>query len=273
MKIQVFPGTTEIHSDTFAKALGAEMTREETDADVVFFIGINPEMKEIVEKFKAQGKKTVAYWIGTDSLIAIAKTSYRAAVPAFDKHLVVHERIQKELTGWNVESEVLYPCARHQGVETKINQVCVGSYQPTPSDQDMYMYRLNCQVARNHPNLKFIFYGRLTDSYPDLPANVDDFGRIDPDKSGSIYNHVSCIMRIVQHDGNPVGGIEAKQRGLHVIENYPYKGFLYAKSLRELDKILDDPKTHELDDSAWPNFYRTMCSGEHFKKEFIRLTS
>jgi hypothetical protein len=82
---------------------------------------------------------------------------------------------------------------------------------------------------------------------------------------------MSVMLRLVRHDGNPVSGIEAKQRNRHVVENFPYDGFLYASTMEDVAKLLQDEKTHQADNGPWPWVYRARCGKEFFKEAVEKI--
>ena len=273
--IQVISGTSEIHAVTFATALEAEVVSTPSGPSCLW-VGVGPHMKEQVESY---GGKKAAYWIGSDSLCAIQDPWYRKLVPRFDLHFCVHERIKEELSAWKVDSRVLYPCTRYEGGRQRIEHRAVGVYAPTPEEKtDIYRTKVCIDIARECPAVPFIFFGSEAPSWP-TPENVKWWGREHPDNIGSIYERISCVLRLCVHDGFPVGGIEAKQRGLHVIEDYPYPGFLCPEvtvktengpvvgvSLDEIIRLIRADETHEGDSTGWPEWYQTKCSKAAFKK-------
>ncbi len=97
-EIVCYAGTSDIHADTFAQALGAKVSNSLVPSQWAFFVGVHPNLKKIVEDCRKKKIKTAAYWIGSDSLCAMQDVNYRSQIPEFDKHFAVHERIQKELS-------------------------------------------------------------------------------------------------------------------------------------------------------------------------------
>lgn len=263
--LTVFPGTSEIHAQTFANALGAEVSRDfRPDAEAVLFVGVSPHLTPISNQYREAGKKLIGYWIGSDSLCALQDARYRAHVPVMDQHLTVHDRITKELKAWKVESDVVYPCPR--GVfetEPFPAEPKVGIYMP--GAEPLYMFFECMEVARSLPEMKFLLFGATT--YPELPPNVEIFGRHDPNESKTVFSEVTCILRLCQHDGFPVGGIEARMRGRKVIENYPYPGFTSVETMDDVVEALKNPETHKDDPlDPWPAWYRLECSPRRFKE-------
>ena len=194
---------------------------------------------------------------------------YRREIPKFDVHLCVHERIQSELASWGVKSHVVWPCPREVHEQQEIQGITVGSYQPTPFANDIYYFQETCEIAKRMPNLPFLFYG--CKEYPDLPENVTHAGRLTPEECKNLYDKFSCILRLTRHDGMPVGLAEAKMKGLHLIENFPYAGALYAESVAAVMFYLNDPRTHQIDKSHWPDFYRHYCSPGYFRQQVMKV--
>jgi len=270
-KIVVVPVTSEIHSQTFAQALGCEVVIDPTPCAWAIFIGVTPDIVTKVAEFRKLGAKVAGYWIGSDSFAAMSNVQYRASIPKLDLHLVVHERIQRELASWGVESKVLYPCARNFVPNGNRPQgKAVGIYAPTPGKNDLYMFKVCKQIARENPRLRFIFYGA---SYDSLPENCEDAGRMSPESTQDLYSQFSVILRLCSHDGFPVGGIEAKIRGLHIIENFQYPGFLFADTIEKVNELLNDEETHKVDNGPWPAWYREQCHPDTFKENVECLLS
>lgn len=265
------PGTSRIHSDTFAKALEAKVSLDplNENTDWIFVVGASPEALTFVPEARKQGKKVALYWIGSDSLTALGDSVYRKNIPECDIHFSVHERIQEELESWGVKSNVVYPCARNYFTKDEVPKRrsvgrSVGVYSPSPGPNDLYMFNECLQVARENRDVEFIFYG--ADAYSKMPDNCVDAGRMTPEDTKDIYARVGCIMRLVQHDGFPVGGIEAKIRNMKIIENFPYPGFEFAETLEDVNKLLKKEETFQEDKGPWPSFYREMCAPKAFKK-------
>jgi hypothetical protein len=266
--MSVIAGTSAIHAETFAKALGWGVGTSPTQGWCIL-CGVSPKDKELVANLRKDGVKVAGYWIGSDSLCAIQDTNFRRNVPELDLHLVVHERIQKELSLWKVESKVLYPCARNYVTSHVLpKEKTVGIYSPSPSPNDLYMHDLCVQIATENPGVKFVFYGA---SYDALPENARSAGRMEPDDTQDLYSQFSCILRLCLHDGFPVGGIEAKVRGLHIIENFPYPGFLYAPTVEKVNEYLHDEATFQIDSGPFPAWYRQECCKEAFKEKTWKL--
>jgi len=266
--ISVVNGTSEIHSQTFAQALGAQVTTDPS-GQWAFFVGVGPHLWTQVEYCKKKKIKTCAYWIGSDSLCAFNSKEYRSRVPEFDVHIGVHKRMQNELASWGIMSHVVWPCPRSVYQE-QVPGEFIGCYQPTPyADNDIYMFHQCVDIANRMPTKKFLFYG--APNYIDLPRNVMDAGRMTPGQVSNLYQEMSCVLRLTQHDGHPVGGIEAKMRGLHVIENYPYEGFLFADNTKSIMMLLEDEATRSIDTSEWPEFYRNVCSPTSFREKVCQI--
>jgi hypothetical protein len=263
----VVPVTSQIHADTFARALGVEVGRVPTgEGGWALFIGVSPS--PLIQEFKNKGYKVAAYWIGSDSAAALHQIAYRKNIDVYDKHICVHGRIQKELEAWGIKSEVVWPCARNESEGLPATkEKLVGVYMPEPS---LYLFEECKQIAKENKDLPFIFYGSLFEM-KDLPENVKDAGRMSPEETQNITDKISVMLRLVRHDGNPVGGIEMKQRNRHVITNFPYEGFLYANTMEEVNQFLQDPLVHEGDFGPWPSYYRERCSKKEFKKEIERI--
>jgi len=257
-RAMILAGTSKIHAETFGSALGGNAPEGWS-----FLVGVSPDSAGQIKKLREKGVKVAAYWIGSDSACAVQDPSYRANVPECDIHLGVHERIQQELSMWGVKSNVVYPCARnYSDGEPPPDNKCVGVYMPHTGS--LYMYKQCVQVAKENPDLPFYFYGMA--GYPGLPDNCIDGGRIKPEDSPKI----SVMLRLCEHDGFPVGGIEAKMRGLHVIENFPYPGFLHAKNLDDVNNYLQSD-IHDGDQTDWPAWYREQCSPQRFNENVRKL--
>lgn len=257
----ILPGTSQIHSETFAQALGWEVGETPTQG-WVFLCGVSPESSEKVKKLREGGAKVAAYWIGSDSWCAKQDPEYRRHITEYDVHICVHERIAEELKSWQVDSHVVYPAARNisEGLPPT-NEKLVGVYMPSLGD--LYMFRECVQIAEENPQLKFLFYGMT--EYPKLPKNVLGGGRLSAEEVGELNKNMSVMLRLCRHDGFPVGGIEFEMRNRHVIENYPYPGFLYAPTMDAVNEYLRSDAVHGGNFSAWPMWYRKYCGKEMFK--------
>lgn len=270
LEINVIPVTSQIHAQTFAMALGGNMGSSQPGA-IAFFVGVDPSCANEVNKSKQKGMKTVAYWIGSDSLCACTNADFRKNIPEFDLHVCVHNRIKDELATWGIKAHTVWPCPRIVHPKQKIKQLAIGVYQPTPyinKANDLYCFDECITIAKELPDWRFLFYGA---KYKSLPKNVIDIGRLEPNGVSDLYSKMSCVLRLTKHDGHPLGAIEAKMKGLHVIENYPYEGFLLATTLNHVKMLIEDEETHQGDDSFWPELYQKECSPNNFKKKIFDL--
>jgi hypothetical protein len=263
----VVPITSQIHSDTFAQALGAKvLTEPNGDSGWAFFTGGSPT--PLYKTFKDAGYRNAVFWIGSDSAAALHQVAIRKNIDTYDVHFCVHERIKKELELWGVNAHVVWPCARNYSEEStppKQRLVCV--YIPT---RELYLYDECRQVASENPDIDFIFYGSMFEM-ENLPPNVKDAGRMKPEETANISNDSSVMLRLVRHDGMPISCIEMLQRGRNCITNYPYEGMMYARTMDDVNKLLRDGKTHEMNDGPWPAYFRERCSKESFKRNVERV--
>lgn len=81
--MSVAPGTSSLHADTFAKALGWEVGTSPTQGWVML-CGVSPKDKELVERLRKEGVRVAGYWIGSDSLCAVTQPAYRREIPECD---------------------------------------------------------------------------------------------------------------------------------------------------------------------------------------------
>lgn len=266
-KLGVYGPMVPIHSERIAEALGAEYIRQNDihhDSTVLLCPYPHPSMKDYVTRARKRGSKIIAYWIGGDSMNASNNMFYKNGLPEFDHHLACHDRLILTLGKAYIDAKLLGYFGDVQSIADPVSKPCVGMY--TPSTNPRYGFKEALELAEALPDMDFLFYG--SDALPELPKNIENLGRLSPDKIRGVYERISVLLRITYHDGHPQNMIEAKMAGRHVITSYPYDGCLYAQTLEQVKHWLNDPMTHQNDKTMWPERYRDLYTPTLFKTRF-----
>ncbi|MFX0134056.1 MAG: hypothetical protein ACFFDN_10470 [Candidatus Hodarchaeota archaeon] len=196
-------------------------------------------------------KKVVTHWIGSDGWLATTKSKFKyyAKFCNFftNKQLVVSSSIKEEIESIGIKNIEVIPIlpkfiSRNiSKMEQKNDNFTVLSYIPT-KDFDFYGGKEILKLAKDDHNIKFWILTRsdTIDQYSE--ENVTYLGMVPPNEMDNIYNKCHILIRYVKHDGMPKMLIEALQKGLQVIYNFPFPFVNYCTSLEQIKKKLYEIK-------------------------------
>ncbi len=190
-------------------------------------------------KAKLLRKKTVCYWIGSDTLLAtknyIRKIQLRFVNLFIDRHVVVSGRLKEELQDVGIKSEVLEfgPKVKIENIEYP-EKFSVLAYCVKDAEE-LYGLDKVLHLANRFPGIEFYIVGMdLPDSekYEILP-NVTYCGYVDMD---TIWPKITLLIRMTLHDGYPRMIVEALAKGRYVIHNYPLSGVIYCQNTDQAEE-------------------------------------
>lgn len=222
-------------------SLFLELYRRFKNVDVVVFIFVG-KYAPFFSKIARLAKTKVVYcWIGSD-VYRLQKEGHEKTVADFraaaDLHLADGEALQQELHCLGIDSMVIYivPSLKFD-VSSMPSEHAVLLNIP---DSRTRFYNLDTclRLACDYPDLKFVAVRSEDPSlYPN--DNIEFKGSIPYDEMTSVYDQVSIILRIPDHDSLSLVSMEGIARGKWIISRSPFPSSLPAGSYEELKASLD----------------------------------
>ncbi len=220
---------------------------------VVFVRIPNIASLRITMKLKLKGYKIAKFWAGTDSRYF----NDAKGLEKFFSKIIYRLFINKNLSPAPWLSDVL----ENNGLKTDYWQSCSPIFLkeeqltldkiPIPlkktiskvlvySNPDrhwIYNTKMMLELAKEHPEIKFVFVGDSTMEVDDL-NNVESLGRINQEQLFLLFNECDILLRITSHDGYSRMAIEAMYFGMHVITNWPVPHAIVCKNKNEITQAL-----------------------------------
>lgn len=194
-------------------------------------------------------KKVICHWIGTDVLIALENPKKTLFIQKFiDLNLSGSKQLKEELETVGIKSmeEHIILNDIDFNIEEMPSEHSALAYLPTEKVK-FYGGDYIKQLAKDFPNIKFyIVANENKDEFKDY-ENIINLGRVSLEKMEEVYQKISILIRIVEHDGLSLMLMEALAKGKEVIYSYDfpytYKSNSYI-SLKEnfIKIIVDKPK-------------------------------
>lgn len=208
-------------------------------------------------------KKLVWHWIGTD---VVRYAGGRGLTQRLRRYLAMH-RVAAHLA----DSPELAEELKALGIQARVCRLLPGSIEaevmPLPDRFRVLSYwfddrrtfyggDLILELARRMPEMEFLIVGARGEGAPRLP-NVSFLGRVDD--LDPIYQRVSVLVRIPQHDSLSVMVLEALARGRYVIYNKDFPCCSRADTLEEIRAALE-----EIRQLTEPNREGSRCVRQQF---------
>lgn len=236
------------HATKVAEVLGADtrvyntiVNHKPHDYETIYLLGFYiPDWMGHMSLFYKLGnlkeelssKKRVIHWIGTDIFRLQHQVSWMAlqnikGMLTDDEFSFVHltecEETQKELLELGIPSDVVpLPVQNQYKVVPFPKDFTVGVY--INPGQDMYHEEFMYEVAKAMPDVKFKFFGNP--NRKEVVDNMEWVGWVDMEE---FLPTISAMVRLTQHDGLPIGPIEAMMSGRNVLASIPLKHAVAAK--------------------------------------------
>jgi glycosyltransferase involved in cell wall biosynthesis len=202
-------------------------------------------------------KKIVTHWIGTDAYLATNHFKFkiyaRICNLLTDKQLVVSSHLKEEIATIGIKDIVVIPIlpkfisSEISTIEHKNERFTILSYI-IPNGFDFYGGTEILNLAKIFPDMDFWILAGDFSSKTSL-KNVKFLGLIPPNEMDSIYDKCHVLLRYVKHDGMPKMLIEALQKGLQVVYNFPFPHTHYCTSFEQIES-----KLYELNEKYRINF-------------------
>lgn len=185
-------------------------------------------------------KDVIMHWIGSDVLM-VNKRDIKRINKTVKYHFACSKLIKEELKEKGIDAiEVpIVPNYKDTQIAKMPKEHSVLVYLPT-SKEDFYGGKLISELANKYKNIKF--YILANDKFEDDKENIINLGYVEENKMIDIYNKISILIRIPEHDGLSLMLLEALMKGKEVIYCYDFpfthKATNFEELNREFNKII-----------------------------------
>ena len=218
------------------------MTRELKACDVVYQVGGRVTRGKFLRAAQfLQKQKIIMHWVGSDALdeqLAVAKGNRDSWLLSAVHHWAESEWMVREVTSLGIPCELVpLPSAFVPDQPTPLpREFRVLVYMPTVKRGELYGLADILEVARNLPNIPFDLVGLLDGPIPNLPSNLQTYGRIANLKQS--YERCAVVWRPVRHDGLSWMVLESLGHGRHVLWSYPFPGCIRVSGAVEARAVI-----------------------------------
>jgi hypothetical protein len=173
-----------------------------------------------VPVLKAQGKRVVFHWIGSDWYEVrrrpVARAWLRAIRRAVDLHLVDAPWLAEDLAAAGLRPHLVPTISEKMvgALEVLPAQFRLLAYMPDRR-RDFYGWPIVRRVAERLPEVEIVAAGG--EAEPGAPPNVRFTGLVDGETMGRLYRETSALVRPTSHDGLSQMVLEALLRGRQVV--------------------------------------------------------
>lgn len=195
---------------------------------------------------KLKRKKTICHWIGSDTVLSVKnwrrKLQTRIFSKFIDKHIAVSERIKIELDEMGIESTVLFHGSDTEPEEIELPKSFGVLVYFIEGREKLYGLDRIIEISEKLLDVEFYFIGHFDSSkYTNIYSqkNLHFLGFVDMNQ---IWEKISVIVRMTEHDGFPKIIIEAYSKGRYVIHNYPLPGVILCQTNREVIEEISNLK-------------------------------
>ncbi|MBY9001915.1 MAG: hypothetical protein KGD64_13435 [Candidatus Heimdallarchaeota archaeon] len=196
---------------------------------------------------KLKRKKTICHWIGSDSILSMQNWKRKLQTKIFtkfiDKHIAVSERIREELDGMNIQSTVLFHGSDIEPEEIDLPKKFGVLVYFIEGREKLYGVDRIIEISKKLLDVEFYFIGHFEPSrYTKLYSqeNLHFLGFVDMKQ---VWEKISIIVRMTEHDGFPKIIVEAYSKGRYVIHNYPLPGVILCQTDQEVISELNKLKS------------------------------
>ena len=187
---------------------------------------------------KIFNKKVIVHWIGSDILSARKKINNVELIQKnVDLNIGCSELITKELLEFNIIGETvpILPQLDKYKLSNVPKEHAVLSYIPV-GNESFYGIKYIEVAAKLYPKIMFYIVGSDNDILN--IKNVKFLGRLSPEEMISLYDKVSLLIRLPDHDGLSLMLIEALLKGKNVLYCYDFPHCYKVNNETELKKSL-----------------------------------
>lgn len=217
-----------------------EIHKKFKNIDIVIFIFPGKYANFFSKIAKWAKTKTVYFWIGSDVLKLQKEGRSKSASfrNAADLHLADGEALQKELGDLGIESTVAYIVPSLEIKPSSMPEQHAVLLNIPDNRADFYNIDTCLRLANDYPELHFV---AVRSNNPDLypHQNIHFEGSVPPEEMANVYDQISIILRIPEHDSLSLVSMEGIARGKWIISRYPFPTSLPAKDYEQIKESLD----------------------------------
>lgn len=263
------------HGKKMAKILGADYrtfpNQKPNRYKLIYLLGFYPQaMENHAAVFQGSKAKRLIHWIGTD-IMQFQGMPYRAALDFVD---MMNREFPNQLT----EVDWTQKEMERLGVKTKVVPLPIledDKYLPTPMPEEFSVAIYMPEHHRDNYNVELL--EEVMDAMPDVQFKI--FGtasEVGETRNRKFYGHIkdmepfikdtSVIIRLMHHDGLPLGPCEWIMAGRHAIYNIDMP-FMQKVKLDKHDIVNTIRKIrHEKPAPQGPEYYRKWLSKDKYRK-------
>jgi len=152
-------------------------------------------------------------------------------------------------------------------------KLIISLYLPQ-TKKEFFNYELILSIAKKRPKYIFIFYDHNGIETNDNEKSLKNciFIKKPVTKPFDIYKNVNCGMRITEHDGEPLTGVEMMSLGLHFIFNHNMKHAIKVeKNENDILLKLDNLNKNLVYNKQGHEYYTNRNSVQSFLTNFNNL--
>ena len=215
----------------------ASMAKELNACDLVYQIGGRVTRGKFLQVAHfLEKQKVLMHWVGSDTLDEqkdVAKGNADPWVLRNLHHWAESEWMVREVRALGIPCELVpLPSAFVPDRPSPLpEEFRVLVYVPTVTRGRLYGLDRVLEAARALPDIPFDLVGLLDGPIPNLPPNLQTYGRV-PDLK-AFYLRSSVIWRPVRHDGLSWMVLESLGHGRHVLWTYPFPGCIQVETAAE----------------------------------------
>lgn len=217
-----------------------ELRKKFKGVDIVIFIFPGKYANYFSKIAKRAKTKVVYFWVGSDVLKLQKKGPEKSSSfqKAADLHLADGEVLQKELIDLGIDSSIAYIVPSLEIKPSSMPERHTVLLNIPDNRANFYNLDTCLKLANDYPGLRFV---AVRSNNPDLypHQNIHFVGSVPPEKMVDIYDQVSIILRIPEHDSLSLVSMEGMARGKWIISRYPFPTSLPAEDYEQIKESLD----------------------------------
>lgn len=182
-------------------------------------------------------KKVIIHWIGTD-VVDYKKSKLQKMIRnSANLHLACSSLIAEELSEYEIKAKVVPIVPLEMDFELSImpNKHAALFYLPT-GREDFYGIKYLEYLSKKYINVDFYVVGNEKKEFNQ--SNIINLGKISLKQMNELYDKISILVRIPEHDGLSIMLLEALLRGKQVLYCYDFPFTYHVKSLLDADKCM-----------------------------------